>query len=83
MNTQQLLNHLKSKYPNQEFSLESSTDYEQDNLPEQLIAVIHEDMAIVDLFSSSCGRFTADPLKDYGIQTHDAELIKQHNKVSL
>lgn len=83
MNTQQLLDLLKTKYPNQEFSLESSSDYEQENLPEQVIAVIHEDMAIVDLFSSSCGRFIADPLKEYGINTEDAELIKQHNKVSL
>lgn len=83
MNTQQLLNHLKSKYPNQVFELESSNDFEGDNLPEQLISVIHEDMAIVDLYSSSCGRFEADPLQEYGINTEDAELLKQHNKVSL
>lgn len=83
MNTQQLLNHLKSKYPSHEFGLETSKNFEGKDLPEQLISVIHEDMAIVDLYSSSCGRFEADPIKDYGINTEDAELIKQHNKVSL
>ncbi|SDK22820.1 hypothetical protein SAMN05192566_0711 [Methylophilus rhizosphaerae] len=83
MNTQVLLNHLKSKYPSHEFELENSQDFEGEDLPEQLISVIHEDMAIVDLFSSSCGRFEADPLKEYGINTEDAELLKQHNKVSL
>lgn len=83
MKTQELLTHLKSKYPNTEFSLEATTDYEEPNLPEQLISVIHNDMAIVDLFSSSCSRFEANPLVDYGINLEDAILIKQHNKVSL
>ena len=83
MTTQELLTHLKSTYPTIEFSLESTTDYEEPNLPEKLISIIHQDIAIVDLFSSSCSRFTADPLSDYGINHTDAILIKQHNKVSL
>ncbi|ACT51260.1 hypothetical protein [Methylovorus glucosotrophus] len=83
MTTQELLNHLKSKYPSYEFGLEPTTDYDEPNLPEKLISLIHQDIAIVDLFSSCCSRFTADPLSDYGISIDDANLIKQHNKVSM
>lgn len=83
MNTQELFTHLKTKYPALEFSLEDSTDHEQEGLPEKLIAVVHEDIAIVDVYSSSCSRFEADPLTEYGIQPEDAVLLKQHNKVSF
>jgi hypothetical protein len=85
MSTQELKDYLSKKYPNHAVAIinkdENYSDH--DEAPEQLIQITTNDFSIVDLFSSECGRFHAEPFTTYGIEKKDADLIRMHNKLSF
>jgi hypothetical protein len=92
MQTQDLFQELKTKYPNIKFSLNKSTElglednYEKEELaklPEHLITFEMNDISIWDPFCSDCSRFKINPKEEYGIEEEDANRIVQHNKLTM
>ena len=85
MDIQLLHIFLVSRYPKFSFEIGSKQESGIDDIkaPDKLISLGFEDMSIIDPFSSSCGRFSVNPTEAYGLKEQDAQLIRQHNKVSL
>ncbi len=94
MNTQEILQILKGKYPKKDFYLQPFEDLAMDgaytdeeikamNLPEGFITFESGGIGIWDPYSSECSRFKINPKEEYGITKEDAELIVKHNKLTI
>lgn len=53
---------------------------EVEDVGAEVVGFVHEDMFIYDPFHSSCGRFEADPEKDYGLSKKAAEILAAENE---
>lgn len=79
------MNELRVAYPKLDVELiqKSSTQYcDDEGVSDQLVALTIEGTVMVDLFVTDCGRFYADPTKDYGVSLEHAKRVNDHNRIS-
>lgn len=82
MTTNILIAALQAAHPELTFEIvaKAETAYVDDaEYADTLIAVVNEDMLIVNPFMSSCGRFDVDPHVTYGLPTAAANGLLKHN----
>lgn len=85
MNTQELFFLLQAAYPKIKMSIDDGKDYEfqfcgGEEIPEKVIILTIDEVAIINPTVSDCSRFEIDPLETYGIALEHANLIAVHNK---
>ena len=78
MNNEELLETMRSIEPHTGWYISRAQD--RDSEVDQMY-FIHEGMCITDPFLSDCGRFTRDPVKDYGLSQEGALTLGMINGI--
>lgn len=81
--TQALLSTLRIALPELDPQLLSKSETalaDDENVPDELVAVVVDGFILHDLFVSSCGRFEVVPEEAYGVPLAIAQRIKVHNR---